>query len=855
MLSVRLVAWRVAFWVSGERTRHRRGGRRIHRSLLVAICLVSGSAMSVLLRPAVALASVNLNWGAAVTAPLPGDAGADPRVALNSVACPSVGNCTAVGSNDDNQMKRTQEGLLLSASAGTWLAGVRAVPPTASVQVGVVSVACPSAGNCSAVGSYKPLDGSDQEGLLLTESAGVWAAGVEARLTSSSSTQNVNLTSIACSSAGNCVAVGSYTPLKGGQQGLLLIESAGTWGAGIDVTLLSGAAANPKVTLTSIACSSASNCAAVGFYTDSSGAQQGLLLSKSGSWSTGVKEPLPPDAATNPKVSLSSVACASPGNCVAVGDYTDSTAAQQGLLASQSAGTWVTGVKAPLPAGTATDPGVVLRSVACPSAASCTAVGDYTDGTSARQGLLASESAGAWRPGITMPLPAGTVGNPGVALRSVACPLVGYCTAVGNYTDSESAGTWATGIRAPLPVGGGSANLSSVVCAAAGSCTAVGNYRATPGYQGVLVTASPASPLLAVSGPATATVGRGIAPSSVGAMLSSGTSPTGTITFTVFGPQSVPPASCGAGGTVVGSATAAANGQYHPSTAFTPVSPGDYWWYASYDGDAANDPAASSCGQTMAKIVVTASPSVVVSAPATTTPGSTVAVSALAAVLSGGTNPTGTVTFVVFGPQASPPTTCTAGGAVAGTATVTGNHIYHPSAPLTLIDRGDYWWYASYDGDATNDSAASSCGQAMAETVVAPSEGRSPGIGKATVGHAKVQTTSISIPVSCSRSGRCTITFTLTATETLKNGKVTAITAAHTRPKITRRGVLLASTTATLTPGQARTTKLALNAAAKRLLTRLHHFTATLTVTQAKAVVSKQTLVFHTPSKPKSHKR
>ena len=61
---------------------------------------------------------------------------------------------------------------------------------------------------------------------------------------------------------------------------------------------------------------------------------------------------------------------------------------------------------------------------------------------------------------------------------------------------------------------------------------------------------------------------------------------------------------------------------------------------------------------------------------------------------------------------------------VGGTATVTGDGTYSPSAGYTPASPGTYWWYASYGGDAANNSTDSTCGQGMTETVVA-----SPGRG------------------------------------------------------------------------------------------------------------------------------
>ena len=89
---------------------------------------------------------------------------------------------------------------------------------------------------------------------------------------------------------------------------------------------------------------SVGNCTAVGGYTDSSGHQQGLLLSESsGSWA-GAEAPLPANAAATLAAGLASVSCASAGNCTAVGSYGDSSGHGQGLL--ESFGAAISGVPA-----------------------------------------------------------------------------------------------------------------------------------------------------------------------------------------------------------------------------------------------------------------------------------------------------------------------------------------------------------------------------------------------------------------------------------------------------------------------------------------------------------------------------
>src|SRR5436305_7068324 len=149
---------------------------------------------------------------------------------------------------------------------------------------------------------------------------------------------------------------------------------AASWATGVEASAPAGAGPDPGVALGSVSCPSAGECSAVGTYTDSAGHSQGVLLTESaGTWATGVEATLPAGAGTNPAVSLSSVSCAAAGNCGAVGSYVDRSGNSQGLLLTESAGTWATGVEATLPANAGSNPSVVLQSVSCAAAGNCSA--------------------------------------------------------------------------------------------------------------------------------------------------------------------------------------------------------------------------------------------------------------------------------------------------------------------------------------------------------------------------------------------------------------------------------------------------------------------------------------------------
>ena len=396
-----------------------------------------------------------------------------------------------------------------AADSLSWASGSAIPPPVnAGSQPGVVvtSMSCPSAGDCSAIGSYTDSSGQTQ-GLLATESGGHWATSIAATLPPNFDlvNPNVSLTSVSCVTVGYCTAVGSYLDVNGLTQGLLLTETKGTWATGREVIHPLGVSVsgNPQIDLTSVSCATATNCFAAGTYADSNRHPEGLLETEiNGTWSytvtngargyTGAEAGLPSDAATEPKVALNSVSCGAAGRCVAVGSYINTANAQEGLLltGTDSSGAWVfTPTAVSLPSGAATSPVASLSSVSCMAAGDCDAVGSYADSSHHQQGLLLTEAGSSWGSGTEAKLPADASTNPDVSLTSVSCSSVGNCDAVGDYSTAAgslhglmltaTAGSWGTGAEPSIPSDAGSTSfvmLSSVSCFATSQCAATGNY-------------------------------------------------------------------------------------------------------------------------------------------------------------------------------------------------------------------------------------------------------------------------------------------------------------------------------------------------------------------------------------------
>jgi hypothetical protein len=132
------------------------------------------------------------------------------------------------------------------------------------------------------------------------------------------------LTSVSCGSAGNCAAGGNYVDEFRRQHAFVVSEKNGTWGRAIEVPGLGSLNQGGGAQLNSVSCGSAGNCAVGGDYTDGSGHLQGFVVSeKNGTWGKAIEVPGLGTLNKGGPASVTSVSCASAGNCAAGGNYTD----------------------------------------------------------------------------------------------------------------------------------------------------------------------------------------------------------------------------------------------------------------------------------------------------------------------------------------------------------------------------------------------------------------------------------------------------------------------------------------------------------------------------------------------------
>jgi hypothetical protein len=371
-------------------------------------------------------------WTAA-EAPLPGSVTNLSYAVVDGVSCPSVSVCAAVGDYVENWT--ISEGLLLTSKAGGWTPVKAPLPANAaklhSVQVNAVS--CPSASECIAVGSYGTGKPATTEGLVLTWSGGAWAATQAPLPGNAGKGPGAALNAVSCPSTSKCIAAGQYQDASGNWEGLLLTRSGGTWTAA-KAPQPGNAAKNPEIALNGLSCPATAKCVAVGVYADKSQRGEGLLLTWSGQAWAAAEAPRPSGIPGNAGQEVNAVSCPAPSQCVATGQYTDTSDNEYGLLLTWSGGAW-TAAPAPLPGNIVKTQLAGLNAVSCPSTSQCSAAGTYLYKHN-QHALLLAWTGGTWT-AADGPLPANTASPQVADLHAMSCPSVSECVAGGLYTDDS----------------------------------------------------------------------------------------------------------------------------------------------------------------------------------------------------------------------------------------------------------------------------------------------------------------------------------------------------------------------------------------------------------------------------------
>lgn len=389
---------------------------------------------------------------------------------LSHVSCPTVSDCTAVGS------PLTFTPVIEQWSAGTWSIQTPATRPGQFTMLSGVS--CSASSACTAGGATGSGQFVAPASLAEAWNGSAWT--IQTTVDKSGAT-GTSFTGLTCISGTSCEAVGNYLTNTTPQR-----AAAAAWN-GTKWTLQSAKSSGSRSSLAGVSCPAATTCIAVGSRTTATNAMLPFAQIWNGtSWTIQTV----PNVSGSSGAQLKSVSCPSSSSCVAVGMFVDNTTGHTLALIETWNGTAWTALKAPEPAGVTY---ASLNGVSCPATSPCLAVGGYatTVGAFSPTRLLALKWDGVSWTVLTPTTPAGATAATftGASCTSpTACEVVGgyTTTAGGTFPTTTLAETWNGSVwnlqTTPSPQPGG---FGAASCAAASACTAVGQTMFAENWDGL----------------------------------------------------------------------------------------------------------------------------------------------------------------------------------------------------------------------------------------------------------------------------------------------------------------------------------------------------------------------------------
>jgi hypothetical protein len=343
--------------------------------------------------------------------------------------------------------------------------------------------------------------------------AGVVTGGAPASAGSGSAkVVETDLSSVFCTSAANCWAVGHGTTALGNLN--LVLHWTGSKWFTVAVPSPAGTGKGDDSQLAAVRCVSAASCWAVGDYSGSNTADFDQALHWNGQHWSLVKTPSPGGRSAGDFSGLDDVACTSGRSCWAVGDYGRDVATGKTefeVILNQvlhwNGKAWAS-VSVPNPARTGKNDASNLTSVRCASAVNCWAAGSF--GNLGKKKFVLRNQLLHWNGKkwavTTVPSPAGTATGDFSEIQGLSCTAATNCWAAGFYGSLNAAPAkpsllnqvlrwngkkWLrSAVPSPGPSSAGKADeLGSITCNSASDCWAVGQAGNIDGTKVTLNTA------------------------------------------------------------------------------------------------------------------------------------------------------------------------------------------------------------------------------------------------------------------------------------------------------------------------------------------------------------------------------
>jgi hypothetical protein len=393
---------------------------------------------------------------------------------VNALACPGSTTCVA-GGWVASSPKRI-DAFVATEKSGVWMsARLVAAPLNRGGLARLNAVACPAPGYCVVVGSFRDAQRHTQA-FWDEESDGTWLPAREGAAALNAG-GNASAWSVSCPVAMDCTIAGWYTNSSGTDEGFVQSEVHGTWNPATAISANQGPDVGAQ--LTDVACASPVTCVAVGTALPSDGSLQAFAVQDSGAgWGASVSV-APRDTSFSSPTAL---ACPSTTSCVVGGSYADPAGGFGSFVTSLGPTGWAT---PDILAGTLNvGDNSTVQGLWCDDTGDCVAAGDYTNARGATQPYVDTLSSDGWASAVAVAShPDGTLG---FSVNSLDCADIGHCVIGGSFSTSrvEIAGTitsdqglWGRSLEVDQSLNtGGFGEIDTVACWQSGACATGGVY-------------------------------------------------------------------------------------------------------------------------------------------------------------------------------------------------------------------------------------------------------------------------------------------------------------------------------------------------------------------------------------------
>ena len=378
---------------------------------------------------------------------------------VNAISCPTKTFCAAGGTSAN------ESALITTYSAGAWSLATMTLPVNADSASEITGLSCASASSCIAVGNYA----TNSAPMPFTEFWNGSSWSLSTSLPGIDTSSGAQLNAVSCPSTSFCVAVGKLGTAGSAVTGTFEATFNGSSWSAVQLTndFTDGSFAN----LLSITCSSVTFCIAGGWVGSSQRPSQQALLEV---WDGATWTPSIIAAEINPgkRGSVTTVSCSSSTNCVAGGSVFADFSNSYAFASSWDGTSWTTNLINTFDGNASTG---TVTSSSCVDQHMCVLVGNADNFGPFDIRINSSQWITELR-GALIPDGAAT------QLRSVACPSVNLCIAVGGlssrYIATFDGSSWSDSVSAAVYY----QPLRAITCYTVELCVAGGTY-ATSSYQ------------------------------------------------------------------------------------------------------------------------------------------------------------------------------------------------------------------------------------------------------------------------------------------------------------------------------------------------------------------------------------